>query len=134
MIEKCCLGAQEEKARGLCHHKSHTAHVNKVPALCLVLGWVPAHWRASDTIPHVNKQLLDRVICTRIEICTVSSGGRGPMESSTQRGTERVSQSRHAACLNTFEKGIERKVGVQPVEEREGWVWGSIPNRKDSMS
>lgn len=43
----------------------------------------------------------------------------GAMESSTQNGTERVSRSRHAACLNSFEKGIERKV-VQLVEERAG--------------
>lgn len=94
------LGHRKRRLGVFTHCKSHAVHVNKVPALCLVLSWVPAHWGASDTISHVNKQLLDRVKCIRIEIRMVSSVGRGQWNHKPSMG-QRVSQSRHAACMNT---------------------------------
>ena len=55
----------------------------------------------------------------------------GAMDSSTQRGTEKASWSRHATCMNTFEKGVERRVGVQQVAKRAGVHVGKHSKQKE---
>lgn len=87
------MGYRKGRRRVSTHCKLHTVHVNKIPTLCPVLGWVLGPRGASDIVPQISRLLLGRAEGTRIEISSLLSR-EGAMESQNQHGTGRVSQSR----------------------------------------
>lgn len=87
------MGYRKGRRRVSTHRKLHAVHVNKIPALCPVLGWVLGHRGASDIVPQIIRPLPGRIKGTRIEISGQLSR-EGAMESQNQHGTGRVSQSR----------------------------------------